>query len=139
MPYLLAKIFKRRDYYRNMNQLRTWHNKPNGGLGRQLFIKVLRAIVLPFPRSYFAEKEVANAMTYSSVKTKRVGNLLGWTPMVCEKDVFDSFINHEFEGELYKIPIGYDKWLRTYYWDYMELPPPEKRVSTHRFKAYIED
>ena len=59
--------------------------------------------------------------------------------MACEKSVFDSFIEHEFEGKQYKIPIGYDKWLRAFYGEYMQLPPIEKRVTHHSFKAYIDE
>ena len=42
----------------------------------------------------------------------------------------------EFEQKNYKVPSGYDEWLRALYGNYMELPPIEKRVSTHKFKAY---
>ena len=34
------------------------------------------------------------------------------------------------------IPVGYDKWLKAMYGEYMRLPPEEKRVSTHTFEAY---
>ena len=56
--------------------------------------------------------------------------------MSCDKDVFDSFIDVEFEGKKYKAPAGYDKWLRAFFGDYMQLPPVEKRVPKHNIKAY---
>lgn len=135
----VKELFRKRDRYRDMNQLRTMHNKPTGRLGRQLFVRLLRLTLLPFPRNFFAKKEVANAKKYNSIETKRVGNFLGWARLTCDKHVFDSFIDHVFEGKMYKIPVGYDKWLTEFYGDYMQLPPPEKRVSHHTFKAYIED
>ena len=52
---------------------------------------------------------------------------------------FSSFETAEFEGKTYKIPVGYDEWLRCFYGDYMQLPPVEKRVSHHQFEAYIND
>ena len=35
-----------------------------------------------------------------------------------------------FEGHAFNIPGGYDEILRVKYRDYMQLPPPEKRVGT---------
>lgn len=42
----------------------------------------------------------------------------------------------EFEGKMYKTMVGYDEYLRKTYGDYMQLPPVEKRVTHHFFKAY---
>ena len=54
-------------------------------------------------------------------------------------EVFKGSLQHEFEGRLYKIPIGYDKWLRRIYGDYMQLPPIEKRTTHHVFKAWWKE
>ena len=48
----------------------------------------------------------------------------------------DNFVNIEFEGKTFRCMKEYDKYLRLNYGDYMQLPPVEKRVSTHNFKAY---
>ena len=64
-----------------------------------------------------------------------IANPLGIGEMV-EKSVFDSDIFCEFEGHKYRAPVGYDRWLRSIYGDYMQLPPIEKRVSTHTIKAF---
>ncbi len=49
---------------------------------------------------------------------------------------FDKVVELNFEGNLYYAPIGYDNILTTTYGDYMVLPPVEKRVTHHDFKAY---
>ena len=41
-----------------------------------------------------------------------------------------------FNGELFNVPLDYDKMLTGIYGKYMELPPIEKRVSGHDFTAY---
>lgn len=42
----------------------------------------------------------------------------------------------DFEGRKYKIPLGYDDYLKTVYGDYMELPPEEKRITHHQSQSY---
>lgn len=133
----VKRSLKIRDFYRNTNQLRTMNNKPSGNLARQLFVRFLRLLLLPFPKNYFAKKMSSNAKRYNGHDTRRVGNLVGYMPFCCNRRVFDSFIMHKFEGKEYKIPVGYDEWLTEFYGDYMQLPPVEKRVSHHRFKAFI--
>ncbi|WP_177159584.1 LicD family protein [Granulicatella balaenopterae] len=49
---------------------------------------------------------------------------------------FKEAIDWEFCGKYYKIPIGYDQILRADYGDYMQLPPVDKQVSHHNFKAW---
>ncbi len=48
-----------------------------------------------------------------------------------ERELFNSYIDMEFEGRFFKVAAGYDKILRNYYGDYMQLPPIEKRTSPH--------
>lgn len=57
---------------------------------------------------------------------------------ILSKELFDNIQKHKFEESEYSIPNGYDKWLRSYYGDYMELPPYENRVPHHEFKIYIK-
>lgn len=58
---------------------------------------------------------------------------------IFDKDIFGEGIDTPFEDDLFKIPCMYDKYLRTYYGDYMQLPPEEKRVSHHTIKLYYID
>lgn len=46
---------------------------------------------------------------------------------------------HFFENEMFPIPKGYDKILKSYYGDdYMIPPPEEKRNSSHELEVYIK-
>lgn len=51
----------------------------------------------------------------------------------------ESQIMHKFEDLEFPIPIGYDDYLRRLYGDYMQLPPADKQVTHHCFKAYWKD
>ena len=43
-------------------------------------------------------------------------------------ETFQQVVEFEFEGNKFFAMNGYDEVLRTYYGDYMVLPPVEKRV-----------
>ena len=70
-------------------------------------------------------------------------SLVGYLPSlnkdfrdIIEKDTINKTCLAEFEGRKYRIPVGYDQYLRQQYGDYMMYPPIEKRISTHIFKAW---
>ena len=55
-----------------------------------------------------------------------------------EKDIFNDSFLVEFEGSLFNAPIQWDKCLRQLYGDYMTLPPENKRVPLHHFRAFYK-
>lgn len=52
-----------------------------------------------------------------------------------KKEWFADTVDVEFEGKIFKAPIGYHEYLTTQYGDYMQLPPEDKRIS-HHMEAY---
>lgn len=52
------------------------------------------------------------------------------------KTVCTDYIYAPFEDEKFRIPRDYDSMLKSYYGDYMQLPPEEKRVDHHKMKVY---
>lgn len=52
------------------------------------------------------------------------------------KDLFTSYTSLNFEGKSFQAISSYDAWLSQVYGDYMALPPADKQVSHHLFKAY---
>lgn len=66
--------------------------------------------------------------------TKHLGLVVGmFSPHIEHYSINDFFpIRREkFENRYYNIPNNYDRILREYYGNYMELPPKSKRISTH--------
>lgn len=51
-------------------------------------------------------------------------------------EVVSEYEDVEFEGRRYRKIKHHDEYLKTIYGDYMQLPPKEKRVTHHSFKAY---
>lgn len=52
------------------------------------------------------------------------------------KDAFDSLVSLQFEDSKFLSFFNYDEILRMMYGDYMKLPPEEKQITHHGFKAY---
>ncbi len=137
---LLKKMFDKRDFY---NKLRIAQLYPNNYDHKDIKKRILRFFIQIYlsilPKNYYTKKIIKNSKKYMNKETKRVGNFTSATRFSCDKEIFKSFIDVEFEGKKYKAPVGYDKWLKSIYGDYMKLPPKEKRVSHHFFKAYYKD
>ena len=52
------------------------------------------------------------------------------------KTVMSSYMFHPFEDAEFYIMVGYDEYLKNIYRDYMQLPPIEKRTTTHTFNTF---
>lgn len=55
---------------------------------------------------------------------------------IMDRAVFDGYTEIEFENGKFKATARYGEFLANLYGDYMSLPPEEKRVTHHTFKAY---
>lgn len=134
---LANKMFKRRAFLRKLLEI-----KQNISVSDEnsIILKTKRLVEIAMlsliPNRLIVKAMVRNCKKFSKTETKRIGNFSSYANVVCDKEIFNSFIDAEFEGEKYKIPSEYDKWLRAFYGDYMILPDEEKRVSHHLFKAY---
>ena len=100
---------------------------------------------LPFKlRSSYAmaKKMDETCAAYAGADTKREGVVM----MVDKQDAstltraqWADTVELEFEGERFTAVSCWDEMLRRTYGDYMQLPPPEQRVSIHDFKVYWRD
>ncbi len=55
---------------------------------------------------------------------------------IMPKAYIDSYVLANFEGNKFKIPVGYDEYLAKHYGEYMKLPPKEKQIADHENVAY---
>lgn len=51
-------------------------------------------------------------------------------------DLFEKYIDVQFEGHRFRAISDYDQWLTVCYGNYMQLPPKEKRIGKHSIIAY---
>lgn len=97
-------------------------------------------LLKPVSPRWFTKKIEKVIEKYQCPKGKYIGLLAS---KFKEKDVlsFDPFqeiIELPFEGLKLKAPKEYDKMLKQYYANYMELPPVEKQVNPHELDAYYK-
>jgi len=88
--------------------------------------------------NYLALKIDHLAKSYKDCKTKKRG-IIVWgygEREIVDANIFDSTVMVNFEGNQFMTPSKYDEWLTNIYGNYMELPPPEKRISHHCYNAY---
>lgn len=133
----LKEMYDKRDYYNKFRIAQLYPKMYDKSSLKKRIMRFFLNIYLKFlPKNYYTKKCIKNSKRYINENTKRVGNFTSDKRMSGDKDIFHSFIDVTFENKKYPAPVGYDKWLKAFYGDYMKLPPKDKRVSLHKFKAY---
>lgn len=79
------------------------------------------------------DDEIRNFILKRTSPTDRQTGEVCWDPQIVpyRKEWFAERVLHEFNGRQYWIPKEYDTLLRFEYGDYMQLPPPDRRVAQH--------
>ena len=90
-------------------------------------------------KQYFVNKILSLVDMNSYTSSKYVGCAV-WVERpyygVINKDDIENTIDCKFEDYTFKIPRAYDKLLKIWYGDYMQLPPEEDRIYHHLYTAY---
>ncbi len=76
-----------------------------------------------------------NAAKYADVPCKNVvilGSNYGYEIENIDSEAMAEVKTVPFEDGEYPIPVGYERYLRKVYGDYMQLPPVEKRTNKHK-------
>lgn len=140
--FLMKLMYWKRNFYRALRSFQ--YDYTSFGSPVKIYLtKIMRMILTPYfkgkPENYCVRKIVTNSKAYKTKKTRRIGNFVSTTVMCSKKENFNKTVEIEFEGKKYPAPMGYDSYLTDFYGDYMKLPPLEKQVSNHHFKAYVLD
>lgn len=109
---------------------------------RKWYIEPVRLAFYLFSRCLNTDKLIKKIeriyKEYTFENSKKVGVYCGCygDKEIMDHSIFENFIEVEFEKKSFSALKDYDKFLSNLYGDYMQLPPPEKRVTHHTFKAY---
>lgn len=109
------------------------------GIFKTLIMLFSKIALLPFTKSYLCEKlesfannENVSKSGFWGVVTPQDAYLHG----VFKYDIYNDITNIEFEGHQLLCLSNTDEYLSKVYGDYMQLPPLEKRVSTHVSESF---
>ena len=109
--------------------------------GPTLKTSLVAAFCRLFNPSKLIEKYVKSSDIYPYQDSKYVGYSDCFFPCLDRhrREVFENRVKVQFENGEYWAPAGYDEYLRNLFGDYMQLPPVEKRISTHTSKDYWKE
>lgn len=96
---------------------------------------ILRTYAKMRGRKSLVDAYEKNASKYEHIPCKNVvilGSNYGYEIENIDIGAMSSVQMVSFEGGQYPIPVGYERYLRKVYGDYMQLPPIEKRVNKHK-------
>ncbi len=131
-------------FYKKIRKLRDIHDVKMIKISRsRSVIRNLMLILFKIGAVCFNKHKIAQKISYAitaykdNVPSKRAC-LLGMYARreILPADVFENTVPHKFEDTRFEIFEKYDKYLTSLYGDYMKLPPKDKQVSHHSFKAY---
>lgn len=133
-------IARKTQYFACLINMLLTRNHPSEKKGLNLLVE---RIILGLPykcKAYLKEK------TYNyKIKWNKRRNLpLFWNGTVYGAhtyfipDLFDNMTNVSFEGKEFLAYKKYDRFLKDYFGNYMELPPEDKRVTHHPIIVYFD-
>ncbi len=110
------------------------------GVARTFMKYIAIALFRPFSSSKLIAKINSNLEKYDFDSSEYVAAIVDCIHgAACEKikrTKFEPRIKFKFEDDEFWGPSGYEQYLSNLYGDYMKIPPENRRVSHHNFKAY---
>ena len=135
----INKMYQKRDFYNKIYHFLLYKTRLRNENKINLVKNLAKTACARISPCFICQMIVRNAKKYNDQETGWIGNFLGTTKIKVSTNVFNTFVEVKFEGKKYKAPADWNRWLTCFFKNYMELPPVEKRVSHHLFKAYINE
>lgn len=113
------------------------------GTTRGFFKRIFKFFVFIYAKimgkNYFERRMMANIRDDSYNENEYVG-CVTWCERpkysVIKKSEYEDLIEIQFGKYTFKVIREYDKYLKMWYGDYMQLPPEKERIYHHLYKAY---
>lgn len=110
----------------------------NRALWKNILLAILKVILFPVPNRMLVKGVDKFIRKYNNEPTNSLFEsccgLLQKRPF--KEEDFSELVPHVFENYEFNVMKGFDDYLTNGFGDYMTLPPVEKRISQHYFKAY---
>ena len=105
---------------------------------RNVALAFMKGLVAPLPFDKCMTRLVTLTKKYSYDTSSFCSDLSYTSALHLKKNTFGEGCEGLFEGRVFTLPADYDSWLKGVYGDYMQLPPEEKRISHHDYKAFLK-
>ena len=122
---------------RNLMNIKKIRFSKNRSFKRNIELGILKSIALFVPYHMLLHRLLGLMTKYDYSQSEYVSDLdFGGENRIVHKIWFEEKTELLFEGKYFSAPKYYDEILTNIFGDYMQLPPVEKRVTHHSFKAY---
>lgn len=128
-----------RDFWLTLYHIKTTRFFSTNSIKKRGGKVLLKLLTLPFS-SFWIYNRVETCLTkFNDRQTKSICIWFG-TPYMrfryFPKELFEEFVDVNFESIKVMIIKGYDECMKQTYGDYMQFPPESERVPKHNYKAY---
>lgn len=137
----VGKIFQKSKWLLAMNQLKFLKWSKNRSVAKNFFVYMAKIPLMFISYKRINELFEINSVKYNGKNCQKKACLIAIykSKEIMPSSVFDEYIDYDFENNKFKIIKDYDTYLSNIYGNYLQLPPLEKRVTHHGFKAYWKD
>lgn len=129
---------KKRKFLQRIYEMKVTSFRRGRFLGKNLFLAVCKMLLFPFSSRFLAKRIQRMAVRYNSQQTECVfeccQGLFQKRPF--HRTLFDNLTYQVFEDRKFMAFTDYDGYLSNGFGDWRKLPPKEKQVSHHAFKAW---
>ena len=80
-------------------------------------------------------KRKVQELVDNTEETSKVACLTSPPMVICERELFDEYIDIKFENIICRCVRNHDEMLKVQFGDYMKLPPEDQRYANHDFVA----
>lgn len=138
-PSLCDSFYRKKlllNYLLNIKVLSYGNNR---SLWKNTLLAIGKTITCCIPAYKLTKRIEVLAQKYNRQKCEKAAvfvptdNKKRW---IVNRSIFEHFVKIPFEDKMFYAVEDSDTYLRATYGNYMELPPEEKRVSNHGFKAW---
>lgn len=133
---LYNEAVKKYDLYEKLGRISSALYVRKGAWWSNIIPWIAHFVLFPFSHSFFLKAEEI-MQSFNNEKCDRMfywhmffGGVFNNKPFPAWM-IQNGYIDVQFEGLIVRSIKEYDSYLRDIYGDYMQLPPEEKRVSTH--------
>lgn len=135
----INSLYKRKRLLYNIYKYKISKGLPNWNILKKTALKIIQLFLSPITFNQLLKVNERNTLKYQNDSNSKAGEAISFDSVksgIINKDVFDDYMLVDFEGEKFYSIKKYDEFLCSVYGDYMILPPIDKRVTHHSFKAF---